>query len=72
MPLKMDDVSIDLEEGLASHDPAQQYEDDDWKQMQMQREEYDEEEDDYHRLNDDSAAESPDPLAMAQEAMMRN
>jgi hypothetical protein len=69
----MDDVSIDLEEGLASHDPALQYEDD-WKQMQLQREEeYDPEEDDYHRLNDDSAAESPsDPLAMAQEAMMHN
>lgn len=71
LPLRMDDVSIDLEEGLASHDPAA-YEDD-WKQMQMQRE-YDPEddEDDYHRLNDDSAAESPDPLAMAQEAMMHN
>jgi len=66
--MKMDDVSIDLEEGLASHDPAAY--DDDWKQMQR---EYDpEDDDDDNRLNDDSAAESPDPLALAQEAMLHS
>lgn len=70
LPLKMDDVSIDLEEGMASHDPAA-YEDD-WKQMQLQKEYDPEEEDSYRRLNDDSAAESPDPLALAQEAMLHN
>lgn len=56
----MDDVSIDLEEGLQSNDHG--HYDEDWQRMQLEG----------SQLNDNSAAESPDPLQLAQEAMLQS